>query len=145
MRRHHTGSGRSTTTVIPDDWATHHSGIVAATFTASITIGDPKLSTGTFNDTTGQTGVTAGAAVYSGPAAISMVSDPQLLQVVDQPDSTSLYQVELPVDVDGVKPHHVVHVVTSPDPALAGRDLQVLGPQLGDRRFSRMLHAILTG
>lgn len=141
MRRHHTGSGRRS--VFPPDWQDHHTGVVAGTFTATVTIGDPNASTRTSNPTTGLTDVTPAAAAYSGPAAIAMVSDPRLLQVVDEPDATSLYQVELPVDVDGVKPGHVVHVVSSPDPQLVGRDLQVLGPQLGDRRWSRMLHATL--
>jgi hypothetical protein len=141
MRHHHTGSGRRT--VFSPDWQDAHAGVVAGTFTSLVTVGDPDAATEVFNATSGLTDVTPAGAVYFGAASIAMVSDPQLLQVVDEPDATSLYQVELPVDVDGVKPGHVVHVVASPDPVLVGRDLQVTGPQLGDRRWSRMLHAIL--
>jgi hypothetical protein len=144
VRRHHTGSGRSTTTVIPDDWQDHHAGVVAQTFKATITIGNPEAATGTFNDTTGTTDVTPAAAIYSGPAAIAVVTDTdRLVAAADEQASTRMYEVSLPVDVAGIKPNHVVHVDDSPDPMLTGRDLAIDTAQLGDRRFSRVLHAIL--
>jgi hypothetical protein len=142
VNRHHTGSGRRS--VFPDDWQSAHAGVVAATFASTISIGDPNTPAAkTFDDSTGLTGITPGAAVYTGSASIAMVSDPRVLEVVDQPEGTSLYQVELPFEVGNIKHGYVVRVTASPDPALVGADLVVDGSQLGDRRFSRFLHAIL--
>lgn len=142
--RHHTGSGRSTTTVIPEDWQDHHAGAIAQTFSATITIGNPEDAAQDFDDTTGQTRVTPAAAIYSGPAAIAVVTDTdRLVDAADEQASTRRYEISLPVDVAGILPNHVVHVDDSPDEMLTGRDLAIDAAQLGDRRFSRVLHATL--
>ena len=144
MQRHHTGSGRATTTVIPADWQAHHAGAIAKTFTATVTIGNPEAATGVFNDTTGTTDITPAAAIYTGAASIEVVADSdRMFDVADERESTRLYEIVLPVEVTGIKPGHVVHVTASPDPDLVGRDLAVDTGQMGDRRFSRVLHATL--
>jgi hypothetical protein len=142
VRRHHTGSGRAK--VIPDDWQEQHAGVIAQTFTATVTIGDPEAAATPFNDTTGQTTVTPAAPVYSGSAAIAVVArTDRIVAAADELESTRIYEVTLPWAVAGIKPGHVVHVVTSSDTMLVGRDLAIDTAQLGDRRFSRVLHATL--
>jgi hypothetical protein len=144
VNRHHTGSGRATTTVIPGDWQPHHAGVIAQTYDATVTIGNPEAATSAFNDTTGTTVVTPAAAIYDGPAAIAVVADTdRLVDAADEQASTRLYEISLPVDVAGIEPNHVVHVNSSPDAMLTGRDLAIDTTQLGDRRFSRVLHATL--
>lgn len=143
MRRHHTGSGRRH--VIPATWSDDHAGILTDTYEATITIRNPQADTRTFNDSTGVTDTVASATAYTGPASLVLVSDPQLLQVVDQPDYTTLFQVLLPEPTTGIGDGYVVHVNDSPDPMLDGKDLTIHGVLRGDRRFARVLNAVLSG
>lgn len=140
-RRHHTGSGRRT--VFPDDWQANHAAVITGTLSATVTIGDPEAATEVFNDTTGTTDVTPAGVLYTGPADIASISGSSVVEVAAELESTRSYQIVLPVDVAGIKSHHVVHVVDSPDPMLVGRNLGIDTTQLGDRRFSRVLHATL--
>lgn len=144
MRRHHVGSGRSTTTVIGDDWAAHHAGVTTATLNATVTIAPPGAGSKNFDPNSGQTSSSGKAAVYDGRAAISVVSDTdRQLVVEDDPESVRTYEVTLPVNTAGIAPGHVIHVGASADPMLIGRTLRVGSIEVGDRQFSRVLLAIL--
>lgn len=142
MRRHHTGSGRPTTAVIPADWPAHHAAVVDGTYESTVAIAAAG-GTAIFNDTTGVTQVTGPAAVYTGAATISSAGGDRLVDVVGEVDATRIYEVKLPLPVAGVLPGMWVHVTTSPDPMLAGVSLSVNTVQRGGRRFSRVLLAIL--
>jgi hypothetical protein len=139
VRRHHTGSGRPTTNVIPTDWTNIPAGVIAQTHLAMVTISNPENATEIFNDVTGTTDVIPGATLYSGPASVEAFGGDNVVDAAGELASTRIYQVVLPVTVVGIKPHHVVRVVSSPDPDLVGRDLAINTAQLGDRRFSRVL------
>lgn len=141
MRRHHTGSGRRH--VIPLDWSGNHAGILTDTYESSITIVNPQASSSTFNSSTGVTDTVAGTALYTGLASLVLVSDPQLIQVVEQAAPTTLFQVLLPYEVATVLTGYIVHVVDSPDPLLDGKDLNIVGTFRGDRRFARVFNAVL--
>lgn len=141
MRRHHTGSGRRL--VIPLDWSATHAVVMTDTYESSVTITSPGSATRVFNDSTGSTDTTPGSSVYTGVASLVLVSDPQLVQVVEQAAPTTLFQLLLPFEVATVLTGFIVHVDDSPDPMLDGKDLNVVGTFRGDRRFARVFNVVL--
>lgn len=136
------GNGRPGTQVIPDGWEATHAAVIATTFDCTITIGTLGGKPA-WNDETEQMETPLSDPVYSGPASLAPVTDTaRLLDVVGDQVPVGRYEVTLAHDAAGITDKHVVHVVTSPDPLLAGRTLTDIATARG-RRFSRVLQATL--
>lgn len=132
MQRQHTG--RPGTRVRPADWE------------GEVAIG-PAVGASSWNEDAGETQTATAPPVYTGPARIMPVSDSaRILTVVEDPTSTRVYDVMLPLagpGADLVMVDHVVTVTSSSDPALTGKTLQVTAVERGTARFSRVILALL--
>lgn len=135
------GYGRPGTEVFPDDWQDDHAAVFAGTLECTVTIGPTTAGAGTFQDADGQTHTTAGTAIYTGPASISVVTDTsRVVQTAEDRVPLRRYDVRLPVDTAGIDPEaHSVRVTASPDAMLTGRTLSIESVQRGGRRFTRSL------
>lgn len=141
--RRHVGSGRLA--VIPERWNADHAGVIAGTFRSSVTVRPAGGGTPTWDEESGTTQTTPPAAVYEGPAKITAVTSPPggPADAVDEQVPLRIYEVLLELDVDAAVPGLVVHVDSSPDPMLDGKNLRVDHVDRGDQRFSRVLLATL--
>lgn len=139
------GYGRPGTSVFPAGWSTTAAGVLNRTHESTVTIG-PRSATRTWRDADQQTVTSAAAAAYDGIASVrpASESDGSAQPVVGEEQvAVARYQVGLPQPTAGIQVGHVVHVVSSPDAALVGRDLTVVEVEYGDRRFTRHLYATL--
>lgn len=130
------------TVVVHADWSEHHAPVAAGFQTSTVTVGFP---TGTgYDPDTDDTGATY-STIYSGPAAIQAVDQPQQADVAGQSLAGHTYLVELDFlaasSEDGdLAPGARLHVTASPnDPLLLGQNLWVIDVQMGSERFSRVL------
>jgi hypothetical protein len=142
MQRQHTG--RPGTVVIPDDWTDAPSAVIGKTMGSTVTIGAPGQPV--WDDDLGRSVVTIPEPVYTGGATLMPVSDSaRALTVVEDPVQQRVYDVTLPYDTGaGIEPEMVVMVdPADSDPLLAGRILHIRAIELGSRRFSRVLLAVL--
>jgi hypothetical protein len=146
MPRARQAQGRPATPVIPPDWQTAHGSVVTRSLRATVTIG-PAGGAAAWSEGAGRTETAAAAAVYTGAAALMPVSDTaRVLAVVDDPTSTRVYDVTLPLGgtgVDLVQADHVITVTASDDSMLTGKTLTVSAIERGSERFSRVLLAVL--
>lgn len=146
MPRIRQSQGRPGTPVIPKDWQAGHAAVVAKTLKAKVRIGPPGGTTG-WNEGRGQTETADAAAVYVGAASVMPVSDTnRILTVVEDPTSTRVYEVTLPLNepgVDLVTSEHIVKVTACDDAQLVGKKLAIGGIERGSQRFSRVLLATL--
>ena len=139
------GYGRPGTKVFPDGWADAAAGVLNRTHESTVTIG-PRGATRAWSDADGQTNTAPAAPAYDGVASVrpASESDGSTQPVVGEEQvAVARYQVGLHQPTGGIQVGHVVHVVTSPDAALVGRDLTVVEVEYGDRRFTRHLYATL--
>lgn len=139
------GHGRPGTQVFPEGWATAAAGVLNRTHESTVTIG-PRGATRSWSEADNQTVTTPAAPAYDGAASVrpASESDGGAQPVVGEEQvAVARYQVGLPQPTVGIVVGHVVHVVTSPDGALVGRDLTVVEVEYGDRRFTRHLYATL--
>lgn len=112
---------------------------------ATVTIA-PVGGTPTWNPATDQTETTAAAAVYEGPAAITIVStsDGKAVDVAGDQIDDRLYQVTLPAGAgDDVEVEHVITVDDAPNTELIGQRLTVTSISRPSRETGRVLFARL--
>ena len=145
MQRQH--GGRRGTTVIPSDWATAPSAIVARTLASTVRIGTVSTEP-VWNEGRGQSESGGLVAVYAGPASIMAANDGSNPTVAEDEVATRVYDITLALSRPGanlVTSEHIVLVNACDDPALVGRRLQLEQAELGTRSFSRVLRATLLG
>ncbi|UUW88464.1 DUF6093 family protein [Pimelobacter simplex] len=139
------GYGRPGTPVFPDGWATAAAGVLDDTHESAVTIAAPGATHG-WSESDGQTVTTPASPSYDGPATIRPASEAEGSSepvAGEEQVTVTRYQVGLPQPTGGITVGQVVHVVSSPDAAVVGRDLTVVDIEHGDRRFTRYLYATL--
>lgn len=146
MPRTRQAQGRPGTQVIPAGWGESHAGVIGRALTSTVTIG-PAGGVRGWNEGLGQSQTAPAAAAYEGVASVMAVSDSaRILTVVEDPTSSRVYDVTLPLDgagADNIETDHVVTVTSSDDPDLTGKHLRVTAIERGSQRFSRVLLALL--
>jgi hypothetical protein len=138
------GNGRPGTEVFPDDWQATHAAVVGTTFDSTIRIA-PAGTNPQWDEEAGGTRTTAGTPIYSGGATITAISDSdRTVDVVEEQAALRRYEVKVEVDLADVDPDvHFVYVDACRDSDLAGKRLSIESVKRGDRRFSRVLYAVL--
>lgn len=137
------GYGRPNTPVIPEDWQATHAAVIDDTLDCLVTIG-PAGTRRVWNEGAGQTDSQPAPLVYDGVASVTPL-DSDTLQPTVAADVVPVrrYEVKLTHPAQ-VQVGHVVNVVASPDVDLVSKRLTVTGIERASRRFSRVLHAVLT-
>ncbi|WGX98728.1 DUF6093 family protein [Nocardioides sp. L-11A] len=138
------GYGRPGNPVFPPGWAAAAAGVLDRTHDSTVSVG-PAGAQRSWSEADGQTITTAAAPAYDGPATVRPAGEADSSQPVvgEEQVTVTRYQVGLPHPTAGIEVGHVVHVATSPDVALIGRDLTVVEVEYGDRRFTRHVYATL--
>lgn len=137
------GYGRPGTEVIPTGWQATHAPVITGTLDCTITIG-PAGTAAAWNPDTEQTETAGAAPVYSGPAAIAVITDTaKVVDAVDEQTPVRRYEITLPVATAGIEAGHLVTVDASSDLMLTDATLTVATAERGGRRFSRVLQATL--
>lgn len=141
MKRHHTGSGRSSS--MHADWATHHQTVVLGTLRGRVSIRLPGGTQG-WSDAAQQNVLTPHAPYAADvPARVQALSgEARTVQLADDTEVIADYLVVIPAD-HVVAGGHLVDVTNSEDPALTGLTLRVEKAVLGTERFERDLFCTL--
>lgn len=140
------GYGRPATPVFPPAWSATHAAVEDTTYESTILITTADATT-SWDPELRQTVTAPADTAYDGAASIRPGMrddlDPGRPNVAEDLVRSQDFAISLPAPVAGIEEGMVVTINASPDATLEGRTLTVTAVERGDRRFSRLLGAVL--